>query len=148
MNGEFLIEQGSGSANEDRILVAERILAVFDGATSVNNYVDESGNTGGLLASSIAKETFEKNDKSLFALANEANQRILSAMQHKVIDTANKLNLWATSGASIRVLENEIEWLTLSDSIIMVFDTNGQHRLLGKFHDHDIDSLKVCKKLA
>jgi hypothetical protein len=148
MNGEFLIEQGSGSANEDRILVAEGIAAVFDGATSIHAYVDESGNTGGALAASIAKQTFAKNNKPLVDLATEANQRIRLAMQQQRIDIADKLNLWATTVAAIRILGNEIEWLTLSDSIVMVFDANGGHRLLGKFHDHDIEGIKVWKKFT
>jgi len=146
MKVDFLTERGSGSVNEDQILMAEPVFGVFDGATSLNKYVDQSGKTGGLLASSIAKETFMKNDKSLLALAMEANGSILHAMQQKGIDTGDKLNLWATTVAVIRIAEREIEWLTVSDSIIMVFDTNGRYRLLGKFHDHDIDTLKLWKE--
>src|SRR4029079_19205507 len=93
MKVDFLTERGSGSVNEDQILMAEPVFGVFDGATSLNKYVDQSGKTGGLLASSIAKETFMKNDKSLLALAMEANGSILHAMQQKGIDTGDKLNL-------------------------------------------------------
>jgi len=143
-----LTDQGSGSTNEDQILAAQPVFAVFDGVTSLNKYVDESGKTGGLLASSIARETFDKSDKSLLELATEANKRIRSAMHEKGIDTSDKLNLWATSVAAIRILEKEIEWLTVSDSIIMVFDTHGGHRLPGKFHNHDLAALKLWKELA
>jgi hypothetical protein len=148
MKGEFLIEQGSGSANEDRILVEERILGVFDGATSLNKYVDESGYTGGLLASSIAKDTFHKNDRPLLELATEANISIRNAMQERHIATTDKTNLWMTTVATVRLLEREIEWLTLSDSIIMVFHTDGESTILGKFHDHDVDTLKLWKQLS
>jgi hypothetical protein len=148
MRGEFLIEQGSGLANEDRLLVEERIWAVFDGATSLNKYVDESGNTGGVLASSIANDTFRKNDQSLLDLAREANISIRDAMQEKSIDSTDKVNLWMTTAAVVRLLEREIEWLTLSDSIVMVFDTNDKHKILGTFHDHDVDALKLWKELA
>jgi len=148
MKIDSLTDQGSGSTNEDQILAAQPVFAVFDGVTSLNKYVDESGKTGGLLASSIARETFDKSDKSLLELATEANKRIRSAMHEKGIDTSDKLNLWATSVAAIRILEKEIEWLTVSDSIIMVFDTNGGHRLPGKFHNHDLATLKLWKELA
>ena len=148
MKVDFLTEQGSGSVNEDQILTAESVFGVFDGATSLNKYLDESGKTGGLLASTIAKETFKKNDKSLLALATEANESILHAMRKKGIDTGDKQKLWATSAALVRIVEKEVEWLTISDSIIMVFDTNGRHTLLGEFHNHDVVSLKLWKEHA
>ena len=148
MNVDFLTEQGSWSVNEDRILMADPVFGVFDGATSLNKYVDESGKTGGLLASTIAKETFEKNDGSLLALATEANENILHAMQQKGIDTGDKRNLWATSAAVIRIVEKKVEWLTVSDSTIMVFDTDRGHRLVGDFHDHDVHTLKLWKEHA
>jgi hypothetical protein len=148
MRGEFLIERGSGSVTEDQILVAENIFGVFDGATSLKKYADESGNTGGLLASSIARATFEKNDNSLLALATEANEKIHLAMQENGIDTTDKANLWTTTIAAIRISENAIEWLTLADSIIMVFDTKCEHRLLAPFRHHDVGVLKLWRDLA
>jgi len=146
MKVDSLTEQGSGSVNEDQLLMAEPVFGVFDGATSLNRYVDQAGRTGGLLASTIAKEAFRKNDKPLLALAREANEGILYAMQQHGIDIGDKPNLWTTTVAAIRIAEKEIEWLTVSDSIIMVFDTIGRHRLLGEFHDHDIDTLKLWKE--
>ena len=53
-------EKGSGIINEDSILVKDDIFGVFDGASSLNKYIDENGKTGGYLASSIVKEIFEK----------------------------------------------------------------------------------------
>src|SRR5262245_1732216 len=148
MNVDFLTERGSGSVNEDQILMADPVFGVFDGATSLNKYVDESGKTGGLLASTIARETFKKENKSLLALATEANESILHVMRKKGIDTGDKQKLWATSAAVVRIVEKEVEWLTISDSIIMVFDTNGRHTLLGEFHNHDVVSLKLWKEHA
>jgi serine/threonine protein phosphatase PrpC len=148
MNVDFLTEPGSGSVNEDQILMADPVFGVFDGATSLNKYVDESGKTGGLLASTIAKETFKKETESLLALATEANESILHAMRKKGVDTGDKQKLWATSAAVVRIVDKEVEWLTVSDSIIMVFDTNGRHTLLGEFKNHDVVSLKLWKEHA
>jgi hypothetical protein len=69
-------------------------------------------------------------------------------MESKGIDTGDKANLWTTTIAAVRILERELEWLTISDSIVMVFDANGRHRLVADFHDHDVATLKQWKELA
>jgi hypothetical protein len=55
MKVDSLIEQGSGLVNEDQVLVGQHIWAVFDGATSVNQYVDESGRMLGSVCRPVSR---------------------------------------------------------------------------------------------
>lgn len=148
MKTDHIHEQGSGQMNEDQILIGKTIFGVFDGATSLNKYIDDQGNTGGFLASLTAKEVFAKNNNDLVNLAKEANKLIAEKMKTSGVDTSDKTNLWATSIAAIRMEGQEFEWLTLSDSVIIVIHKDGNYELLGEFHDHDEGTIKLWQKYA
>ena len=74
MKHELIYNQGVGVVNEDAWLVHNNVFGVFDGATSMNRFIDRDGKTGGYLASHITKEVFLDKEISLkegFRLANK-----------------------------------------------------------------------------
>jgi hypothetical protein len=132
-----------GSSKEDSYLIKDNIFGVFDGYGR-DNYRDENGKTGGLLASEIARDTFFKNDKPLKVLAKEANE--------KIEEEFNRLNLknhpWSVVWAVGRIKDNSFEWLQLADSLILVIYENGSFKLLVNDYDLDGRILPLWKELA
>lgn len=144
---ESISEKGTKSVNEDSYLVGDSIWGVFDGATSLNKYVDPDGKTGGLIASSLAKECFERNDETLLNMAKKANAAIKNAMEKRGIDISDKLNLWCTNLAVITIIDDKIKWIQLSDAAIVFIYQDGSYKtILGD--DHDRETLLKWKKLA
>lgn len=143
-----ITNKGVGLVNEDQVIVGNNLFGVFDGATSLNKYVNNEGKTGGYLASLITKKIFEKNNKPLVDLTLEANVAIKEEMIVRGVDTKDKNNLWSTTAAAVKIGSNIFEWLRTSDSLIIVVYLNKSYRLIGKFEDHDLNTMIEWKKLA
>lgn len=146
---EYVNDKGSGSINEDAFLIGDNIFGVFDGATGLVKYFDENGNSGGAIAAQISKEVFLKNDANLVDLAKEANEAVKAKMEELKIDMSDKLNVFCTTAAVIRLnLEkNNFDWVQVDDSVILIIYEDGRHKLLVKDYDHDKESLILWKKL-
>lgn len=144
----YISDQGVGKLNEDQYLLSTNLFAVVDGATSSSGYVDENGKTGGLLAATIAKDVFQKNDAPLAELAVRANDKLRSVMHASNIDTSNPNNLWAASLAAVRIIDTELEWLQIGDCMILLINEKGDHRLLGNTINYDMPALLQWKELA
>ncbi len=144
----YISEKGSGDINEDNLIIRDNLFGVFDGAGSVDKYRDEKGYTGGFLAAGIAKETFEKNNKSLVDLACEANSRIREEMIKRGIDTTKKMHLWSTTAAVVRITKNSFDWVQISDSLILIIYNDNSYKLLWKDYSQDKEMLIMWKRLA
>ena len=134
--------------NEDQFLIGNSVFGVFDGATSLQKYVDEQGRTGGFLASHITKGIFAKENASLADLAQSANQSLAQHMREQNIDISDKVNLWATSIAAVSLHETYFKWITISDSVIIALYEDGTHKMIGDYIDHDIETLRLKKMHA
>jgi len=132
-----------GSSNEDSYLIKDNIFGVFDGFGR-DNYRDENGKSGGLLASEIVRDTFSKNDKPLKVLAEEANEKI----EEKFNDLNLKNHPWSAVWAAVRLKENFFEWVQLADSLILVIYENGSFKLLVDDYDLDGRILPLWVELA
>lgn len=143
-----LSDQGNGKINEDAILWRDNLFGVFDGATSLNSYIDEQGHTGGYLASNIARDCFSSNDAPLYDLALYANQEIQERMLQAGIETTNKKNRWSTTAGVIRIVGDEIEWLQVADTYILAIRTDGSSEQINPVLDHDLGVMHKWKKLA
>lgn len=148
MKINHILDKGSHQLNEDNFVIKDNIFGVFDGAGSLDKYKDESGKTGGFLASSITKKIFSKNDKSLQDLAVEANNEIHKEMLTRNIDVARKINLWSASAAVIKIKKDTFDWLQIGDSLIMTIGEDGAFNVLVNNYDHDKELLALWKKLA
>jgi hypothetical protein len=148
MNISKITNQGSGIMNEDALLIEKKIFGVFDGATSLDKYIDPDGNTGGALASSLAQSAFAKHDKQLKDLALDANAAILKAMQEKNVDITNKHTLWSTGFAVIEITDTHINWLQISDCLVLFIYKDGSFSLPVKDYDHDEENLIKWKSLG
>ena len=141
MKIETIFEKGSGSLNEDNLIVDGNLFGVFDGATSLDKTVSENGKTGGFLASSAARSAFVANHFPLLELAESANQTINRRMIRHGVDLSRKKNLWSTSAAVIRIQDNNLEWIQTGDAqIIFIFHDNTYQVLVDR-EDHDYDTL-------
>ena len=136
------------NGNEDALLSlkAHGLFGVFDGATSLVPYADKEGRTGGYLASHIAREAFESAKPDFTSMLADANDAIHESMRRAGIDTRDKLNLWVTSASVVRLHADRFDWLNVSDSLILVINKDGTHRLLVEDYEHDLESLSLLKR--
>ncbi|MBT8764290.1 protein phosphatase 2C domain-containing protein [Desulfohalobiaceae bacterium Ax17] len=145
---EYLLEKGTGSINEDSLLVGHNIFGVFDGATSLCGTTWEDGKTGGFFASSIACKTFSQNNDSLLALAEQANKKIREAMLEKEVDITKKEYLWSTSMAVVRIVDNRIDWVQTGDNLVLIIKKDHSWELLTEVYDHDRETLTMWQNMA
>lgn len=145
---ECLLEQGSGSLNEDVLLQDDAMFGVFDGATSLNRETFANGRTGGLLAAETAAQAFRRNGASLLDLSARANHSINKAMEERKVDLAEKKNLWSTSGAVVRLHDDHFEWCQIGDCLILVLHHDGSYRLLADPPGQDVETLSLWKQMT
>ena len=148
MQIDHIHEQGTGNFNEDALFLNGRIFGVFDGATSLDGATYENGITGGRLASTIACETFKKDDAPLFELAKQANSAIFEGMTRRGVDLSRKEGLWSTSAAVIRLTEETFEWIQTGDSLILAIYEDNSYKVLVDNYDHDLETLLMWKEVA
>lgn len=148
MQIDHIHEKGTGAFNEDALFLNGRIFGVFDGATSLDGATYEQGVTGGRLASTIACETFKKDDAPLLDLAREANSAICRGMTRRGVDLARKESLWSTSAAVIRLTEETFEWIQTGDSLILAIYEDNSYKVLVDNFDHDLETLLMWKEVA
>lgn len=148
MRVQKLYQKGSGVVNEDQLLVKKNLFAVFDGATGLVPYRNREGKTGGSLAAEIAKTTFAQNGRPLQELAKEANQNILATMKRAHVDIRNRLARWSTHVVAVRIFEDQLEFFSIGDALILAIFKNRKSKLLVKYHNHDLPLMIKWKTLA
>ena len=148
MKVHTLLEPGGAKQNEDQLLVEDALLAVFDGATSLDGYMDGDGNTGGFLASLTAKEEFSAGAGSLMERAIAANDALAEKMKTAEVDVTDKTNRWGTAVAAIQLTEVGFEWLTVADSIALAIYSDGSFAMIGEYRDHDLETIKLWQQHA
>lgn len=148
MKIQHIFDRGSKPVSEDALVVSKKTFAVFDGAGSLNSYIDELGHTDGYLAANIAREVFEENNQPLTELIVIANKAIRDEMLKREIDMSQKINLWSAAVAAIRIHEKALEWVQLGDSLILLINNDNSIKLLVEDYDHDLETLVMWKKLA
>lgn len=148
MKTSVIHEQGSGRINEDTYTLNGNIFGVFDGATSLTRATYDGNKTGGFLASTIARDTFLKNNDSLKTLAKKANSAIFEKMLENGVDVSDKSSLWSTSCAVVRIKGDSIEWVQTGDSLILMIYEDGTYHIPITDYDHDSETLLMWKKMA
>ncbi len=144
---ETLLEKGSGKLNEDVLLRENNIFGVFDGATSLDTTVFEKGLTGGRLAAELAAEAFRQGG-NLRQCTENANRSIRQARRRYKVPPGDRHTLWSTSAAVIRLHRDCLEFCQTGDSLILLLQQNGGHRLLTPETDHDRETLSMWKKIT
>lgn len=144
---DYIHEKGSGSRNEDCLLIENNIFGVFDGASSLDRRRFYDNLTGGFIAAQTAKNEFSKNHFPLSALGLLANKAIRSKMVEQRLDMAQRHTLWSTSAAVIRVKKSGIEWFQTGDAQIILIHNDDTHTVLSRKEDHDFETLSLLKKL-
>lgn len=145
---EHIHEKGTGHINEDALSLNGNMFAVFDGATSLNGMTYDDGKTGGFYASRIARQIFKTNNDSLQNLAGKANSAIRHEMLQRGVNLFDKISLWSTSAAVVRLKDNTVEWIQTGDSLLMLIYENGSYKIPIKNYDHDTETLLMWKRMA
>lgn len=146
-----LSEIGIRALNEDAIFIDENrgLFAVFDGASSLDNYKNERGETGGYIASHSAVETFSNSSANNAAsLFEEANHEIELLHKAAGIDTADPIHRFGTTVAAAYVHKHTIELLQCADSVAIVIDKAGRATVPLGYHDQDLPEMLEWKRLA
>ena len=146
---ESVSNKGSSRLNEDAFSINDKdqTFAVFDGATSLIPFTNSAGKTGAYLASNIAKSIFDEGGKDLKSLVMEVNDKIRAEMISNGIDLSDKLNLWGTTAAAVRLHPGRFEWLQIADTNILVVYRDGSSRFLVETSGHDQRALMRLKSL-
>ncbi len=148
MQVDFIFDPGP--KKEDCYLIQDNLFAVFDGANSRTKFVDREGRSGGIIASTIAKEEFSKNNADLKTLALRANQKIRQKMIAEKIDFTKKENLFWTNLAAVKINKDlkSFAWAQINDALILIIYKDNNFRLLVEDYDHDQEVLSIWKKYA
>lgn len=140
-------EQGSGTVNEDVLLISDPVYGVFDGATSLGANRLVNGKTGGYLAARIAAETFQGDTRDLLSAAVKANNRIGKAWREAKYGSGGKETLWSTSLAVIKVRDDVVEYCQSGDSVILFLMRDGGFHCVGAEADIDRETLHMWKNM-
>lgn len=135
-----LFDQGSGSSNEDALLVQNNLYGVFDGASSLKGGLYRN-KTGAWWAAHLARAAFSANDDTLEVLAERANRTIAKGMVLSEVDMVDRLQLWSTSAAVVRVVGETLEYAQVGDALILCIYENGSYRLPVHHRNHDRETL-------
>lgn len=132
-------EQGDWRINEDQLFVWDNLFAVFDGATSLNKFINPDWKTWGYLASLTAKEIFANSEKgkSLDELIALSNKKISEIMNRHNVDRSKAENRWSTWFAAVRINWDILEWSQIADCIILIINEDNSYKLL--IEDYDLD---------
>jgi len=147
MKTTYLSDKGSGIMNEDSFLITSNLFGIFDGATGLIKYTDSFGNTGGFLASQIAKNVFERNnDKPLLASIQEVSEELSTKMLQNHVNLKDTGVAWTTSASVVRINKDFIEYIQLGDSPIVFLRKDGSIQTF--IQDHDLETLNLWKTLV
>lgn len=146
MKVDIVCDQGSGKVNEDAFLAKFPLLAVFDGASSLVDWTDEYGRTGGQRAVQLTKEVFSIAKGSLKNRVLSANTKLQEAMDDAGIDTSQKENRWACTLAAILFEDDRIQYAQVGDSLILGIYQNGACQLITPYYDHDLETMLMWKE--
>lgn len=141
-----LLEKGSGTINEDDLLLGNRNFGVFDGATSLVPTSYSCGRTGGRIAAEICKQVFKEENHSLVAAAENANREIRRQSLAAGIDFGRKEEMWSCSAAVVRLHYDYFEWAQLGDCCLLVVREDGSSQLLGHIPKQDTETLKQWQR--
>ena len=144
-----ITEKGVRPLNEDALLaVADSgVAAVFDGASSIEKYTDERGNTGGYIAAHVAAGEFARAHGSLEEAFRAANTAIEREHERAAIDVSDPARRFGTTVAALRFDKDNLELLQCGDSTILVINRDGRVSAPLGYHDHDLPTMLEMKRL-
>lgn len=148
MKVESVFDKGSAKLIEDSLLLHNPVFGVFDGVTSATGYTNDEGKTGGYLASSIAHDTFANGDAPLEKLVWQANDSIKKEMERFGVNTADKLQQWATTAAVVKIENESFNYIQIGDSPILIVYKDSTCRVAGTYNHHDQEILVQWNKLT
>lgn len=145
---ETVLEQGSGSDNEDTLSVENELYIVCDGATTISGAQTDGSVSGGRQAAEITADVFSRNRGSLESLAEQANNQIFQAMSESSAALEDREALWSTSFAALRFNGEHIEWAQSGDCMILLIHQDGSSELITEQTGHDTPTLQRWKEIG
>ncbi|MDF2649332.1 MAG: hypothetical protein K0Q73_5137 [Paenibacillus sp.] len=124
--------QGNGHLNEDALIVnaKDNLYSVVDGATSLINYHNASGHTGGYIAAHILAAHLQQvpTDTSLEEMVIRANDALRHSMVEAGVDLTDKRQLWSAAFVIFRVRNTYVEYVQAGDCMLFAKYTDGTYR--------------------
>ncbi|MGR9047252.1 protein phosphatase 2C domain-containing protein [Halobacillus faecis] len=115
---------------EDALVLNEHagVYGVLDGATPLVCFEDKAGHNGAYLAAQIFKSKMErlKSGESLVQAVEEANLHLKEEMERYAVQTELGEERWSTCVAVVKVMDDQIHYVQLGDSMILVEDEDGK----------------------
>ncbi|UOQ45149.1 protein phosphatase 2C domain-containing protein [Halobacillus salinarum] len=128
--------RGENQLNEDALVLNKSlgIYGVADGVTSLGDFKNEDGLTGGYLAAQTVKSTFEQMESktSLFSAVQQINERIREEMMGYSIDLADKDQLWGTALFIFQLTDHGLEYIQTGDCMGLAIYEHEEVRLLSR----------------
>ena len=148
ISAEFLHEKGIRDLNEDAVLCdnERQVYGVFDGASSLVNYLSPDGKTGGYIASHIVRDVFSSADGALIEIARSANEAINQRLVEGGIDLSSNLNRFGTTAAVVRIAGDTAELFQCGDSVIIARFKDGTVTTPLGYVDQDIDIMRLWRQ--
>jgi hypothetical protein len=126
--------QGNGRLNEDARIVneADRVYGVVDGATSLTDYRDAQGRTGGYIAAHLLASRMGgfSADQSLREIAVEANTALRESMLGAGVDVTDVKQPWSAAFVVFRIRDTFIEYVQAGDCMLFARYADGTYRQL------------------
>ncbi|MEK7079653.1 MAG: protein phosphatase 2C domain-containing protein [Patescibacteria group bacterium] len=149
MRVEYVLDKGSGEMNEDSLLISKSIFGVFDGLTSLTKYKDNRGVSGGLVASRLVKEEFEKHPSlPLENIVKISLQKLEKIMVDRNIDLTKKEERLSTTLAVVRTSNDLLEYIQVGDSPIIIINKDGTHEVIMSSNNSDKKALLLWMKFT
>jgi len=108
-------------------------FGVLDGATSLQPYRGENGETGAYLAAQIVKgelESVASANRTLVEAVLHGNQILREEMERESIDIEDAASLWSCALACIQISEYSVDYVQAADCMILAKYETGEIRLL------------------
>ena len=132
--------------NEDTLVVNEKdgVYGVVDGATSLSDYRDDCGRTGGYIAAHLLASHLQNvpEDTSLTDVVMRANKELRQKMAEAGVDVADKTQLWSAAFAVFRVGDTYVEYVQAGDCMLFAKYRDGTYRQI------TIDQVAHADRLA
>ncbi|MCZ8511594.1 protein phosphatase 2C domain-containing protein [Paenibacillus filicis] len=118
--------------NEDALIVnsKDNVYGVADGATSLTDYRNASGHTGGYIAAHILASTFQQVPLAarLEEVVTQANDTLRKSMLEAGVDIADKRQLWSAAFVLFRVNDTYIDFVQAGDCMLFAKYMDGTYR--------------------
>lgn len=136
MHIDTITSKGTGKQNEDAFVCNNPTFAVFDGATSLDAFLDSEGRSGGRIAAELFANAFREHVEDITSQLSSANAELNRCMQELGKDVNNVSQRFRSTAAIVQLQKEYIEWITIGDSGVLCIYKDGKFRIFQDIFPH------------